>query len=155
MIKPPYETAQDREHQDNAKKFLADAWGIEIHDLYDPLYRIDWYSNGGSRPMFMEYKRRHCYVLDYSWVILSLSKYMTLMQYNTHLDASIYYICEFDNGMWYYDLSASSSIFRPVPELVWGGNKKRNGPGDMEPCLKLLNSNFKPVEKPNKDEQLQ
>ena len=152
MIKPPYETAQDREHQDNAKKFLADAWGIEIHDLYDPLYRIDWYSNGGSRPMFMEYKRRHCHVLDYSWVILSLSKYMTLMQYNTHLDASVYYICEFDNGIWYYDLSASSNIFRLVPELVWGGNKKRNGPGDMEPCLKLLNSNFKPVKKLNKDE---
>ena len=155
MIKPPYETAQDREHQDNAKKFLADAWGIEIHDLYDPLYRIDWYSNSGSRPMFMEYKRRHCHVLDYSWVILGLSKYMTLMQYSTHLDANIYYICEFDNGMWYYDLSASANIFRLVPELVWGGNKKRNGPGDMEPCLKLLNSNFKPVEKPNKDEQLQ
>ena len=152
MIKPPYETAQDREHQDNAKKFLADAWDIEIHDLYDPLYRIDWYSNGGSRPMFMEYKRRHCCVLDYSWVILSLSKYMTLMQYNTHLDASIYYICEFDNGMWYYDLSASANIFRLVPELVWGGNKKRNGPGDMEPCLKLLNSNFKPVKKLKKDE---
>ena len=134
MIKPPYETAQDRKHQDNAKKFLADAWGIEIHDLYDPLYHIDWYSNSGSRPMFMEYKRKYCHLLYYSWVILSLSKYMTLMQYN---------------------ISASSNIFRPVPELVWSGNKKRNGPGDMEPCLKLLNSNFKPVKKPNKDEQLQ
>jgi len=135
------ETVGDIAVKKVAKDTIEVAWGIEIQDLYEKLYYVDWYAHAKGRPCFMEFKARDCKRSDYKTLILSAHKYMRLCEYVQRLQANSLMVVWWNDELAYYPVDPCADV-----DILWGGRKDRKDVGsDCEPVVHLPVDEFKTI----------
>ena len=134
--KPKLETDRDVEIKNKAKVLIANAFHMDIQDLYEPLYIVDWWA---ENERFIEFKARNHNRLKYPTLLLSLHKWMTLHHYVRNGFAA--WLCvQWQDGLYYMVINNVSKI---GCEYRSGGRTDRNIEGDIEPCVFIPVTKFK------------
>ena len=133
-IKPKLETNRDIEIKNKAKIFIANAFDMDIQDLYEPLYIVDWWADN---EIFIEFKARNYNRFKFPTLLLSLHKWMALHHYAQN-GFTAWLCVQWQDGLYYLVINNLSKI---GCEYKFAGRTDRNIEGDVEP------SGFIPVTK--------
>ena len=135
MTKPKLETQSDINHKNAAKDKIEIAWKCKILDLYEPLYRLDWWIP--EKNVYMEHKQRTVGKGKYDTVILSLSKLLMMKDLKDLVGARCFFVVGFTDGLMYTLIKADYDY-----KVTVGGRKDRGIEGDVEPVMHFPMSDF-------------
>ena len=127
-MKPRLETQRDIDIKNKVKIDLISEYNVEILDLYEPLYIVDWFMNNET---FVEFKARNYLHYQFPTLMLSLHKWMTLRNYAAN---------GFRAGLCvqWKDFLGYLTVTKEVTDACTyshGGRKDRGIEGDVEPCV--------------------
>ena len=138
MTKPKLETQADVNHKNAAKDKIEIAWKCKILDLYEPLYRLDWWIP--EKNVYMEHKQRTVSKGKYNTVILSLSKLLMMKDLKDLVNARCFFVVGFTDGLMYAEIRDDYDY-----KVTVGGRKDRGIEGDVEPVFHFPVSDFNHV----------
>ena len=137
-MKPKLETQRDVDHKNAAKHKVESAWDCKIVDLYEPLYRLDWWIP--EKNVYIEHKQRAVSTAKYPDIILSLSKVMMMSDFISVLGARCFFVVGFTDGLMYTEIKETNDY--PVTA---SGRTDRGIEGDVEPCIRIPMSSFNDI----------
>jgi hypothetical protein len=137
--RPRNETESDRQNESAAASRIAVKFNCELVKLSEALYHVDWCLHRNNEVVaFAEYKRRR---KSYPNWILSFAKYLKGIELASMAGTGarfVFFIETDDRGIIYHTFNEQSF---PV---VLAGNS-RGQQGDVEPCIRIPDSMFKPL----------
>ena len=146
MANPKLETKRDVEVKDCAKDILNSFWGVEILDLYEPVYHLDWFiEKKMNAPVFAEFKARYMHSEKFPSIFLSLHKYNKMMEFNRNIGAVGLFVVWCADRLMYSKIVPDDKLFSSLPMVSIGGRKDRGISGDVEPMLSIPVEKFKTV----------
>ena len=144
MANPKLETKKDVEVKDCAKDILNSFWGVEIMDLYEPIYHLDWFIEK-TTPVFAEFKARYMHSEKFPSIFLSLHKYNKMMEFHRNVGATGLFVVWCADRLMYSKIVPNEQIIPVMPTLSIGGRRDRGISGDVEPMLSIPVDKFKTV----------
>ena len=144
MANPKLETKKDVEVKDCAKDILNSFWGVEIMDLYEPIYHLDWFIEK-TTPVFAEFKARYMHSEKFPSIFLSLHKYNKMMEFHRNVGATGLFVVWCADRLMYSKIVPNEKIMPVMPTLSIGGRRDRGISGDVEPMLSIPVKKFKTV----------
>ena len=144
MTNPKLETKKDVEVKDCAKDILNSFWGVEIMDLYEPIYHLDWFIEK-TTPVFAEFKARYMHSEKFPSIFLSLHKYNKMMEFHRNVGATGLFVVWCADRLMYSKIVPNEQIIPVMPTLSIGGRRDRGISGDVEPMLSIPVDKFKTV----------
>ena len=151
MGNPKLETKKDVEYKDCAKRIMNSRWGVDIMDLYEPTYFLDWFI--ASPLAILEFKARYHHSGKYKHngvptIILSLHKYNKMMEFHRNTGGSGIFVVWCADQLMYSKIVPNEQIMPVLPVITWGGrvDREKDGiKGDKEPVLHIPVDKFKTV----------
>ena len=135
-MKPKLETDKDIEIKNKAKMYIEDSLCMNIEDLYEPLYIVDWWADN---EIFIEFKARNYSKFRFPTLLLSLHKWMAVHHYVRNGFGA--WLCvQWTDGLHYMVINTLSKI---GCEYKFAGRRDRGIEGDVEPCVFIPVTKFK------------
>ena len=119
-------------------------WGVEIMDLYEPVYHLDWFIEKPA-PAFAEFKARYMHSEKFPDIFLSLHKYNKMMEFHRNVGATGLFVVWCADRLMYSKIVPNEQIIPVMPTLSIGGRRDRGISGDVEPMLSIPVDKFKTV----------
>jgi hypothetical protein len=147
MPNPKLETKKDVEVKDCAKDILNSFWGVEILDLYEPIYHLDWFIDKGSSraPVFAEFKARYMHSEKFPSIFLSMHKFNKMVEFNNNVGAIGLFVVWCADRLMYAKIVPDEQVFSRLPTVSIGGRHDRGISGDVEPMLSIPVEKFKTI----------
>lgn len=140
--RPWNETEQDLLAEKSAAEEIEQAFDCVVTKLSEGLYGIDWaLSREGFVKAFGEFKRRNNSVKKYDTLILGAAKFKQGHTLGSFYKVPFIVFIQWDEGLYFCKCDEAFII-----ELYIAGNARGQN-GDIEPCIKIPTSSFKPVSK--------
>ena len=145
MGNPKLETKKDVEIKDCAKRIMNSHWGVDILDLYEPVYHLDWFIERPTTPAFAEFKARYMHSEKFPDIFLSLHKYNKMIEFHRNVGATGLFVVWCADRLMYSKIVPNEKIMPVMPTLSIGGRRDRGISGDVEPMLSIPVDKFKTV----------
>ena len=146
MGNPKLETKKDVEYKDCAKRIMNSHWGVDIMDLYEPTYFLDWFV---ANPLaILEFKARYMHSEKFPDIFLSLHKYNKMIEFHRNTGGSGLFVVWCADQLMYSKIVPNEQIMPVLPAITWGGRvgREKDGiKGDKEPVLHIPVDKFKTV----------
>lgn len=147
MMRPLYETSDDRSNEMNVAKIIANHWKLEVVKL-KPACEVDFaFIRDSAVVAVMEIKcRNYSYSKLDQWggLMLSCDKMSALRRWHDDFPLGAAIAVQLTDGIYVWSIPSGTS-FERLFEIKMMGRRDRGDPQDIEPCVLIPMNKFRKI----------
>ena len=139
FVRPIYEDDGDRANEQRLKSLLEKKWDVHLTKI-PKSYHADFFaSRKGKIVSFVEIKVRSISIKKYDSYMISLMKIVGILNYTERINIPCFLFIQWSDAMGY--IKITNEI---IKDVRMQSVNFRNDPNDLEPCVHIPISDFKP-----------